>query len=194
MSVRKKTGNKTRKTYNLRDREKGKSGGADFVLQTSTHEEAIATPGNHAGTQQLDNATARTDISDCTTLNSTGASTENNMAEAVSHAKFVETTGKIMEKLDTLNSNILAIRNEMSEIRDSVADSSARLTTIENEIIPQIKIDNNKLEKELKDSILQLEIHDRKMNLLIYGVQSKKDEKRPVICTFQMHIDCHVVP
>ena len=98
------------------------------------------------------------------------------MAEAVSHAKFVETTGKIMEKLDTLNSKILAIRNEMSEIRDSVADSSARLTTIENEIIPQIKIDNKKLEKELKDSILQLEIHDRKMNLLIYGVQSKKDE------------------
>ena len=45
-----------------------------------------------------------------------------------------------MEKLDTLNSNILAIRNEMSEIRDSVADSSARLTTIENEIIPEIKV------------------------------------------------------
>ena len=98
------------------------------------------------------------------------------MAETVSHADFVSTTNTIMQKLDNLNANVLATRKEISEIRDAVADTCARLTVIENETIPKMKKETNKLEKDLKDKMLQLEIHDRRMNLLIYGVQNRRDE------------------
>ena len=53
----------------------------------------------------------------------------------VSQSKFTEVTKKILDKLDTLNINVTAIRSEVSDIRStlsnleiSVADSSSRIT------------------------------------------------------------------
>ena len=102
----------------------------------------------------------------------------------VSHSDFVKTTERIIEKLDTLNANVSAIRKEVSEMRANmsdlqaaVADSSERLTAIESDVLPKMHKKNENLENELKQMIMTLELHDRKMNLLIYGVEKKKDER-----------------
>ena len=104
--------------------------------------------------------------------------------DLVSHSDFVKTTEKIIEKLDTLNTNVTVIRNEVSEMRANmsdlqaaVADSRERLTAIESDILPKMQKKNENLENELKQMIMALELHDRKMNLLMYGVEKKKDER-----------------
>ena len=190
MSASEETTKAREKPYNLRERkkksevtEKGKSinSASGYTQQTvGLHKECAATSGNREYAIVHVNSPARPDATPSITLlesnGNTDIESDSNMADTVSHSEFVKTTGLIMTKLDNLNANVTATRKEISEIRDAVADSCARLTAIENESIPQLKQKTSKLERELNDKILQLEIHDRKMNLLIYGVQSKREE------------------
>lgn len=106
------------------------------------------------------------------------------LTDMVSHSDFVKTTDKIIEKLDLLNSNVTTIHKEVAELRANisdlqaaVADSTARLTHIENDALPKMQKKSENLESELKQMIMALELHDRKMNLLIYGMEKKKEEK-----------------
>ena len=103
--------------------------------------------------------------------------------ESVSRAEFLQTSNKIIDKLDLLSSDISAMRKEIGEVRALVADleattadSSARLTKIENESLPHMKEEYKRLESELREKMLALEIHDRKTNLLLYGIKQERGE------------------
>lgn len=103
--------------------------------------------------------------------------------DTVSRSEFQHTMDKVMEKLDSLNVNVQKMHDQFAEIKQKLSDlqtaaedSANRLTTIENETLPQMKKRNDTSTRELKNMIIALEIHDRKANLLFYGVEQKKDE------------------
>ena len=103
--------------------------------------------------------------------------------ESVNRTEFLESINKIIEKLDSVNLNVTSMRGEIAEIRKTLvdvetaaADTAARLTTIENVTLPKMEEKRKESESELRELILAMEIHDRKMNLLMYGVAKSKDE------------------
>ena len=103
--------------------------------------------------------------------------------ESVSRTEFLESINKIIEKLDSVNLNVTSMRGEIAEIRKTLADvettaaaTAARLTTVENVTLPKMEEKRKESESELRELILAMEIHDRKMNLLMYGVAKSNGE------------------
>ena len=103
--------------------------------------------------------------------------------EVATKADIEKMTGTLVQRFDELKANVALIkkeietvRSEFADLRAATADSSARIGHIEEEAIPTLKKEREKIEKELKDSILAMELHNRKQNLLIYGVVKEQGE------------------
>ena len=103
--------------------------------------------------------------------------------EAATKADMTELTNTIVGRFDELTTNVASIKKEIAELhtefadlRAATADTSARINRIEEETIPRLKSEREKVEKELKEAILAMELHNRKLNLLIYGIEKEAGE------------------
>ena len=101
----------------------------------------------------------------------------------VTRADFEELTNKIIQRLDSLGTDMSAIKKDISgihatlaDLQVATADSAARITVIENQSIPKLINEREAMESQIKDAILALELHDRKLNLLLYGVEKERNE------------------
>ena len=64
----------------------------------------------------------------------------------------------------------------MSAIETAVQDNADRIIVVENEKIPQIQKEIQRVERDFCNKLLAVELHDRKLNLLMYGVPTRRNE------------------
>ena len=96
---------------------------------------------------------------------------------------FRNFTTQVNTKLDSVISEISVIKSDLESTKKTVTDleigithTSDRLDTVENNTLPQLrKYVEDKL-VELDEKLTLSEIHDRKQNLLVYGVPPKPNE------------------
>ena len=90
---------------------------------------------------------------------------------------------QLNEKLDTvigditaLKSDLTGIKNKVSDLETSVNFTSERLDDMEKSKLPDMlkKIENAR--RDLEEKLTLFEIHERKLNLLVYGVRMSKNE------------------
>ena len=89
---------------------------------------------------------------------------------------------QVNHKLDFAISELAKFKDELadtrrivSDLQVSVADTSARVSKCEAEF-PATQQAVVKVRNEVEEKLLQLEIHDRKLNLLFYGIPGSPDE------------------
>ena len=80
-------------------------------------------------------------------------------------------------KLDMIISDVSTLKQEFSGIKESVSelqtfatDASARIEDIESSKLPGMLKEIKKVRGELEEKLTLFEIHERKLNLLLYGV------------------------
>lgn len=87
------------------------------------------------------------------------------------------------DKMDTVIADFASFRSDLAEmttkvteLESSVENASSRISSFENSKLPDLnkKIDNVK--EVLEEKLLLYEIHNRKLNLLIYGVTQRSNE------------------
>lgn len=103
-------------------------------------------------------------------------------SEAATKADMAELTNTIVSRFDGLAANVATIKKDITELRNGLEDlkattidSSARINDLEQSI-PALKNERLKAEKELREAILAMDIHNRKQNLLIYGIAKEAGE------------------
>ena len=97
--------------------------------------------------------------------------------------QFDNFSSKVFEKLDNVTVTLLSVRDEMKNIQSSLhevevlsADSAMRIDTLERETLPAISKMQKECDQSMRDSLMAMEIHDRKQNLLFYGVPQSPRE------------------
>ena len=87
---------------------------------------------------------------------------------------------KILEKLNVmndgishLNAEIGAVRKTTEDLQKLAEDTTARIAHLENDVLPKMDKHAHETETKLTDEITSLEIHERKLNLLFYGIKSQ---------------------
>ena len=83
---------------------------------------------------------------------------------------------RVILDLDSVKSDIAVVKTKMQTLEDSVADTSARISTVEDEKIPYIERRLKEIEADYEDKLMQQELHNRKQNLLFYGIPSHPNE------------------
>ena len=86
--------------------------------------------------------------------------------------KLAENQHEIREMKDELR----AVKTTVSDVEKATSNHAERLDEITQETFPQLKSEVDNKVAELQEKLLLLEIHDRKNNLLIYGVEEKENE------------------
>lgn len=104
-------------------------------------------------------------------------------SDHVTSKEFADLSKTIIDKLDGVCANIQSITKDITNIHSALADleaatkdTSARLRKLEDETLPTWRKERKEAEMKLKESMLALEIHDRKQNLLFYGIEKDKGE------------------
>lgn len=168
MNTRAKTGGKPTKSFN-----KNTSVNETSIDSVSDSYDMGDSP-NSRGTQHVtsDNATPEApSMSDIATLiTSLKASSEAN-------SKLVNT------KLDTVIGDIASLKVEFAGIKHSVSEleafasvASERLDDIEHSSLPEMLKKIEKVRDDLEEKLILFEIHERKLNLLVYGTRMSPNE------------------
>lgn len=103
---------------------------------------------------------------------------------------------EIMSKLTENQQEIKEIKDEIKSLKSTVTDvekctsfNSDKIDEIEQKRIPEIKSQFENNIQHLEEKILLMELHDRKNNLLIYGVEDNnipnEDTEQVMISSFQ---------
>ena len=99
--------------------------------------------------------------------------------------KFAE---KVLQKLEVMNTNIGNVQQEirvinitLTELQKVVTDSSDRLAELKDVNIPGMVNKSKESEAKLMNAITKMEIHDRKLNLLMYGLPTKPSENTAAV-------------
>lgn len=86
-------------------------------------------------------------------------------------------------KLDKVITEITALKHDMAETKRTVSDleeslnfTSEKVVFMEKEALPKMRSGLDQRINELEEKIILNEIHDRKMNLLVYGLPEKSSE------------------
>ena len=79
-------------------------------------------------------------------------------------------------KLDKIASDVSAINTRFDELKVSVDFNSAKIMDIEKDKFPKLEDFVHQRIQSLENKILSLEIHNRKSNLLFYGLKQKEGE------------------
>ena len=90
---------------------------------------------------------------------------------------------QLNEKLDRVVADMSHLKRDLAEtkatigdIEKSLTDTSTRVSDLETKEIPHLKENIRDMKSEFEEKLLQFEIHDRKQNLLIYGVPQTVNE------------------
>lgn len=83
---------------------------------------------------------------------------------------------RICGKLDQLSDDVNAMNKKFDELESSVKFNSAKITEMETEELPKMKAMLGEKIEKLEEKLILLEIHNRKSNLLFYGVESQQGE------------------
>ena len=92
------------------------------------------------------------------------------------HNTLQEFKNFISGKFDKLSNEVSAINNRFEELESSVSFNSAKILEIEKERLPKFKDSVQQTIKSLENKVTMLEIHNRKSNLLFYGLQQNEGE------------------
>ena len=79
-------------------------------------------------------------------------------------------------KLDTISADVTAINSKFDTLEASVKFNSSKLSDIEKKTLPKLEATVKQNYKSLENKILALEMHNRKANLLFYGIQQAERE------------------
>ena len=79
-------------------------------------------------------------------------------------------------ELNAIKEDLAATKKTVTELETSVAFATDKVTEVEKKAIPEIYEKIVKEKEELDTKLTLLEIHDRKQNLLVYGVPEGKNE------------------
>lgn len=82
----------------------------------------------------------------------------------------------IIEDISTIKRELRETKGAVMELETSVNINEAKLKEIEKDTIPKLKDELAKKNQALEEKIMLLELHDRKQNLLIYGVNEARGE------------------
>ena len=83
---------------------------------------------------------------------------------------------KVINDIAELKSDLEMTKKTVSELQSSQTNTSDRLLDVEEKSLPQLRKYIDKKITELDEKITLSEIHDRKSNLLIYGIPPKANE------------------
>ena len=109
---------------------------------------------------------------------------------------FRNFTTQVNDKLDTVINDIAELKSDLEITKKTVSDlqssqtyTSDRLLDVEEKSLPQLRKYIDKKITELDEKITLSEIHDRKPNLLIYGIPPKANENiyetvNDILCHF----------
>ena len=82
----------------------------------------------------------------------------------------------VISDLNAVKTDIATVKSTMQDLEGSVADTSARIQSVEAEKIPELQRQLNQMKAEFEDKLIQQELHHRKQNLLFYGIASHPNE------------------
>ncbi|XP_072180708.1 uncharacterized protein [Diadema setosum] len=89
----------------------------------------------------------------------------------------------ITTKMDTVLSEVVSLKRDLAEVKKntaemehSVADTSDRIAEVEDSKLPNLRKEIDKVRYDMEAKMLLYEIHNRKLNLLIYGVTPQRNE------------------
>ena len=96
---------------------------------------------------------------------------------------FKDLTVQMNSKFDLVIADITAIKRELNITKNAVIDleksvdfNDSKIKNLEKEVLPKIHEQLTKKSEEIEDKLILLELHQRKQNLLIYGVPERKNE------------------
>eukprot|EP00057_Strongylocentrotus_purpuratus_P023131 XP_011677605.1 PREDICTED: uncharacterized protein LOC105444702 [Strongylocentrotus purpuratus] len=82
----------------------------------------------------------------------------------------------ISSKLDGISTDVAAINKRFTDLEVSVNFNAEKIREIEDRKLPEVKDSTQKMMKVLENKIISLEIHNRKSNLLFYGINQNEGE------------------
>ena len=82
----------------------------------------------------------------------------------------------VIGELKAIKEDLAATKKTITELETSVTFATNKITDVENKAIPEIYEKIKEEKEELDTKLTLLEIHDRKQNLLVYGVPESKNE------------------
>ena len=122
--------------------------------------------------------------------------TENSMLAEI-RKMFSSFSAKIEKKLDDVVTDITSLKQDVSTLKTtinaleaSMSDTSARISSVEDVKLPQMDRKIKKLEEKLDEKLLALELHDRKQNLLFYGIAPRTQEEIYAIQFRKLSANC----
>ena len=82
----------------------------------------------------------------------------------------------VINELGSLNTDLEQTKETVSELQTSFTNKSDRLLAVQNKSLPELRnyIDEKLVELDEKQTLNG--IHERKQNLLVYGIPSKPEE------------------
>lgn len=96
---------------------------------------------------------------------------------------FAELTTQMNARFDAIGEVINLIKSDLAEAKRSVVDlevavnsNAEKIQAIDKESMPRLKQELERKNEELEEKIMLLELHQRKQNLLIYGVAERNNE------------------
>ena len=160
MNTRGKTANKSSKSQ-------GKSSSLDDQATISASDHVtIGSPEQCHVTQTAGGAAAPSNSDIASLIASMKETTEANNKQL--NAKL----DMIISDVSTLKQDFCGIKETVSELQTFATDASARIEDIESSKIPEMLKEIKKVKGELEVKLTLFEIHERKLNLLLYGVEN----------------------
>ncbi|CAC5397012.1 unnamed protein product [Mytilus coruscus] len=101
-------------------------------------------------------------------------SVEKNLTELISDVK--SEVGQVKSDLSITNTEVKLLREDHNELERGVGHLESQFNCLETEKLEALKIDIDKKLASLKECQVLLEKHDRKYNILIYGIEQKQNE------------------
>ena len=91
-----------------------------------------------------------------------------------SRASFTQLNGKLdkfMDEMANMKIDLAKTKKNVSDLEAGLTYTSEKVSDIEKKDLPQLRNTIDKKIEELDEKITLSEIHDRKLNLLVYGLQ-----------------------
>ena len=82
----------------------------------------------------------------------------------------------VLCELTTIKSDLAQTKKSVSELETNVNFALERVTALEKNEIPALKEKIKRQEEEIEGRLTLMEIHNRKQNLLVYGIPDKQNE------------------